>query len=111
MSRNGLKGTGFMSRFSLQLNSEPIRGNPDHFYPKIIVDKAKRWSLISALLISIFVMSAVLFGNQMANYHWTTALGPVLLVGILLCLAPPSEGWEYKPWQATAEQVERHFEE
>ena len=38
---------------------------------------------------------------------WLTGL-PIAAVGLMIALIPPSEEWEYKPWQARARQYERN---
>ncbi len=38
---------------------------------------------------------------------WLVGL-PITALGLMICVIPPSEMWEYKPWQARPRQYEKH---
>ncbi len=95
-SRKGEKGT------------EKI-GDPEGFYPKLLIQKLRRRQLVLALLLAFSAFVAIVAKNYRHDDRawWVTGL-PIAALGLIICVIPPSEEWEYKPWQARARQYERH---
>ena len=85
------------------------KGDPDGFYPKLLILKLRRRQLALALLLSFAAFVAIVDKDhwQPEKPWWLTGL-PIAALGLIIALIPPSEEWEYKPWQARARQYERH---
>lgn len=85
------------------------KGDPDGFYPKLIILRLRRRQLVLALALAFAAFVAILakaHGHQEKPW-WLTGL-PIAALGLIIGLIPASEEWEYKPWQARARQYERH---
>ena len=85
------------------------RGDPEGFYPKLLILKLRRRQLRLALVLAFAAFVAILAKDHTNpdKPWWLTCL-PITALGLIIGLIPPSEEWEYKPWQARARQYERH---
>lgn len=83
--------------------------NPEDFYTRLIIHRGRQFTL--GLLVVVFTLAfAWLIYSQLgAGKHWLVIAFPVTLAGLFFLLIPPTEEWEYKPWQDSVQQVERHF--
>lgn len=99
-----------MARPSLKnLQQTTIKANPEDFYVKMSINKNFRgllWSTCTAVFILLLMLIAHAIRNKLP---WQAVAGPVSLLGFLTLLAPLSEEWLYRPWQAAPRQYEKHF--
>ena len=87
------------------------KGNPDDFYPKIIIYKAKRAGFLSFCSLIFAAMVLILFVGLQEEMMWTSLVLPLLGLGLLIIIYPVFEEWLYRPWQERAQQVEWHSNE
>jgi 1,4-dihydroxy-2-naphthoate octaprenyltransferase len=81
----------------------------NQYYTRIIINKKNRTGLGIAVFIGIIVMSVLIFNQRMTGSHWLILGVPSLIVAILYILIPPTEEWEYIPWQGQATKQEQTF--
>lgn len=75
---------------------------------RLLVAPYRRHQLIMWLCLSFcFFLSLLAADLNIDKPWWLTSL-PIIGVGLMICLIPPTEQWEYKPWQTRARQYERH---
>jgi hypothetical protein len=83
----------------------------DKAYAKLLIYPARKATL-NALVIGLFlVFTSMIFKNMQIQGDWRIIAVPIGLLGLLFCLLPDTEEWEYKPWQSSAQQYERHFKD
>ena len=44
------------------------------------------------------------------DQHWIAIGAPLCLIGFAFIFLPPTEDWEYKPWQSKPTMIEQHFD-
>ena len=89
--------------------AKPKLGNPDDYYVKIVKYRGRGFGFF-VMMASIWVMmTVVLFLNLYTKGPWFGTVIPLILIGMISLIYPPTEDWLYRPWQAIAQQVERHF--
>jgi hypothetical protein len=89
--------------------AKPKLGNPDDYYVKIVKYRGRGLGFF-IMMASIWVMmTVVLFLNLYTKGPWLGTAVPLALIGMISLIYPPTEDWLYRPWQAIAQQVERHF--
>jgi len=103
VSKGELKGVGFQA-FRIRRPTVPRKGNPAHYYPRLLIIKQTRRNLIYLTMLAFVVVTAILASNR--GVSWQVLVAPICFTGLLLCLLPPSERWEYRPWQTSARQME-----
>ena len=86
----------------------PSQVNPEDFYVKLRIAPFRRRQLAVLLTLAFFIMISLINNDTHRDRPWTLTLLPLLFVGLLVTLIPPSEEWIYKPWQAKPRQYERH---
>ncbi len=84
---------------------------PQEYSMRLIIFKARRLAVIS-LASSMVVIFSILINYDMSHgVPWLITAVPISLLGMIWLLVPPTEEWEYKPWQSSPQQVERHYTE
>ena len=92
-------------------NKDRKTGNPDHYYPRLIINKTKRASLYFFIPIVIGLVTTIIFHDLNLGVKWTDSILPVLIFSSLLLFLPITEEWEYLPWQSESQQMERELKE
>jgi hypothetical protein len=92
-------------------NKDRKKGNPEHYYPKLIIHKTKRASLYIFIPAIVGLVTSIIFHDLKLESNWTESILPVFIFSSLLLLLPISEEWEYLPWQSEAQQMERELKE
>ena len=92
-------------------NKNTKKGDPDHYYPKLLINKAKRASLYIFLPVVGSIITSIIFREIAGQMDWTEVILPVVTFASLLIFLPLTEEWEYKPWQSAARQMERELKE
>jgi|GEM_PF-1327773 len=87
----------------------PKYGNPDDYYVKVVKFRGRGFGFFLFCGTICAMMTIALFVNFLSNMPWIGVVVPIVLLGLLTLVYPPTEDWSYKPWQAVAQQVERHF--
>jgi hypothetical protein len=75
---------------------------------KLIIMPHLRHQLTFFLVIAFIVFLAILSRDMAAGTPWMWTSLPIIGLGLMICLIPQTEKWEYKPWQTRARQYERH---
>ncbi|MCX6128323.1 MAG: hypothetical protein NTX25_04575 [Proteobacteria bacterium] len=77
---------------------------------RILIYRSRQWSLF-LLVVFMTVGAAIwLMQGQEKNLTWWKIGVPLCASCSLFLLYPPTEEWEYKPWQAKTRKIEQHFE-
>lgn len=93
-----------------QQKNQALKGDPQDFYPKLLIHKSTRRFVMMSVIFSMLPMTLfVLYHNQNPQITWPMISIPIILVGLLLSLLPMSEEWSYRPWQQEARHFEKHF--
>lgn len=85
--------------------------DPEEYYAKLRIYKGRRRTLPVILAFCFVLFAGMISTSMFLNHHWLTTLGPVMVIGSLLVLLPPTEEWIYTPWQSSSQMYERHFTE
>ncbi len=88
---------------------KPVLGNPEDFYVKARIYMARRIGLLLLVGLLTFTISLLISSNSSVDGDWRTIAVPIILLGAMALLFPQTEDWVYRPWQAAAQQVERHY--
>jgi hypothetical protein len=89
--------------------AERIKIENKEAYSKLIISRQKQVTLVFACLITIVAFTVYIFTNLALKHHWMAFTPPILGFGALFIIYPPTEDWEYKPWQNTSEKREQTF--
>ena len=76
------------------------------FYTKLLIYRTKQLSFLFLLIIAFIFFSVSIFGNMIAEKHWLFVALPISLLGTAFIFVPPTEEWEYIPWQNESERYE-----
>ncbi len=99
---------GSESNLLENLRENEREANPEHFYPRLLVNQTRSRFCILVAMVS-FAGFFVLIAHELnAGRPWWLLTVPVCGFGLLLTLVPKSEEWEYKPWQLRARRYEAH---
>ena len=75
---------------------------------RLIITPHLRHQLLLLLVLAFFGFMMILARDIAANTPWLLTSLPITGLGLMICLIPATERWEYKPWQTRARQYERH---
>ena len=78
---------------------------------RLVIFKARRAAVMMLFLIALIVFSVIIQHDLTNNVSWVVTAIPITLLGLLWLLVPPTERWDYQPWQSSPQQVERHWTE
>ena len=80
------------------------------YYTKLIVFRKRQFSL--AMLVTAYIAgyTILIFNELLAESHWLAIAIPLCITGVVFLFFPPTEQWEYKPWQNSSERVEQYFD-
>lgn len=79
------------------------------FYTRLLVSKRRKTTLLTFMAIFFGIFALLLFKAIAANIPWTLTAVPVVIIGSLFIMIPPTEEWEYKAWQNKQQKQERLF--
>ena len=79
------------------------------YYSKLLIYRGRQISLAITVVVFIALFTIVLFQGMINKKSWLIFVVPVTIAGFVFVLIPPTEEWEYKSWQSTAEKQEQIF--
>ena len=82
--------------------------SPEEMQVRLLVTVQRRRQLIFFLVLAFGVFLSILAKDLNVDKPWWLTGLPIVGLGLMICLIPPTEEWEYKPWQTRARQYERH---
>lgn len=77
-------------------------------YVKLIVFPSLRRQFLLIMMVAFGTVCYLISKDFHTPKPWWNLVFPVTGVGLLLCLFPPTEIWEYAPWQSQTRRYERH---
>lgn len=80
-----------------------------NFYTRLLVYPKRRFPLLLAVVVYILAFTVLLNQEMTRDTPWLYLVVPIVLAGSLLLFLPPTEQWEYKPWQNSKHKQERMF--
>ena len=101
------KTNDFMTK-ALEGGKKRPRVNPEEIYTKLVIYPHKRRQMYTYVSLAFCFFLSLIFKNTFASQNWLVILGPCLILGLVVCLIPTSEEWEYRAWQSQPRQIERH---
>lgn len=78
-------------------------------YSKLKIYRNRMFTLFFSLLVGFIILTSVIFGELLLGHHWLAMTVPISIIGTYLIFYPPTEEWEYKPWQSQSEKREQTF--
>ena len=77
-------------------------------YSQLRIHKNYRTQLKFGVMTGMIVFSLIIFKDYKnpTRPWWVTGV-PIVILGMMIACIPPSEEWEYKPWQARSRQYEK----
>jgi hypothetical protein len=88
--------------------SVPAPGAED-VYSKLVINVQKRRRIWLTFPLLFLAMLWLIQRDLLTETHWFAVAIPVMAVGSVALLIPPSEDWRYRPWQSRARRVEQHI--
>lgn len=82
----------------------------ESYYSRLKVYKNRRFWLICFCLILIALGIIGLSLAELEEHSKTTVVLALAALSCLLVFMPPSEEWDYQPWQAEAKLVEKDLD-
>ncbi len=79
------------------------------FYAHLIIYRKVQFGLGLMVILAIGVFSYLIAQDLFLGKTWLTIGTPLFFLGLLFLLYPPTEQWDYRPWQAKAQTYEKHF--
>jgi len=91
-------------------NSSKEARESDDYYSKLLIWKARRTSLFLGCVALLLVFASMVYAHiTLEGEHWILLVPPIAFFGLLLLVLPPTEEWDYQPWQSSAEKSEHYF--
>lgn len=82
--------------------------SPEEMQVRLLVTVHRRRQLTFWLILAFLVFASILGRDMNIDKPWWLTGLPIIGLGLMICLIPLSEEWEYRPWQTRARQYERH---
>lgn len=79
------------------------------YYSRLLIYKHKRRAMWAFLGVFFVIFMWMLYHYIPSGRHWMSVAIPITILGIVVALYPPTEEWDYNPWQTRAQRYERHF--
>jgi hypothetical protein len=93
----------------VKTSNQGSRG-PDDYYSKLLIWNARRTSLFLGCVTLFLVFGSMVYAHiSLEGEHWILLVPPIAFFGLLLLVLPPTEEWDYQPWQSSAEKSEHYF--
>lgn len=80
----------------------------EELYSRIFVFPHIRRRLALACVVFFVVALNIVLRDYGKGGSWIFTALPLTAIGLLMTLLPPSETWEYRPWQSKPRQYEKH---
>lgn len=77
---------------------------------RVIIYRSRQLALLVFVLIATAGFTLIIAQGTINNLGFWAIGAPICLFGGLFILVPPTEVWEYKPWQSKARQVEQKLD-
>lgn len=78
------------------------------YYSAIIIDKGRRLFLFFLVFLTTLAFGSMIFENIVHQRGWFAVAIPIILLGLLYVLFPPTEHWTYQAWQSKPRMFESH---
>ena len=76
-------------------------------YSMIIISKNRK-KMVTIFFGIMFLLFTILTNNLITYHHdWKSIIVPILFLGLMSLFVPPSEVWNYVPWQDRPERKEK----
>jgi hypothetical protein len=82
--------------------------DPEQLKVRLIIAPHRRHQLVMWLVLAFGAFVTILGRDMNIDKPWWLTSLPIVGLGLMICLIPATEEWEYKPWQTRARQYERH---
>ena len=80
-----------------------------NYYPRLIVNRQRLIGIIVLATLAVVLSGFALAEGLFNSIPWATFGVPLCCALSAFILYPPTEEWEYKPWQAKPRRYEQHF--
>lgn len=77
---------------------------------QIIISRSRQLALLLLVILATIGFTIIIAHGNLNNIGWWVIGAPLCLFGGLFILVPPTENWEYKPWQGKPRKVEQHLD-
>lgn len=82
--------------------------DPQTLIVRLIVSPMRRRQLVFWVILAFVVFLTILSRDLNLDKPWWLTGLPIIGLGLMICMIPATEEWEYRPWQTRARQYERH---
>ncbi len=82
----------------------------NNFDTKLIINRSRQTLLGIIIIVSIIFFALFILEGVHNENGWFMIGLPLCLVGLLFVLFPPTEEWDYSPWQSRPQQIEQSSE-
>lgn len=89
--------------------AERVKIQHKEYYTKLKISRQKQVTLAFTCLFAIAAFAVYIFTNLTLDHHWLAWTPPIIGFGLAFIIYPPTEEWEYKPWQNSSEKREQTF--
>lgn len=77
---------------------------------RLLIYRHRQVSLLLFVVGFTGLFAWIIVQAQEKGIEWWHLVVPLSALGSLFCLFPPTEQWEYKPWQGKPRKVEQNFD-
>ena len=89
--------------------AERVKIEHKEYYTRLKVSPKKQFTLAFTCLFAIIAFCVYIFTNLTLGHHWFAWAPPIVGFASAFLVYPPTEEWEYKPWQNSSEKREQTF--
>ena len=79
-----------------------------NFDSKIIIYRSRQLFLLACGAAANGIFMIMILKNSACEFPWFTLVFTITGIGLLFLVIPPTEEWEYIPWQNKPRRIEQH---
>ena len=79
----------------------------NEFDTKLIIYRSRQVFLILAVMVMTGVFTSMILKNEGSDFPWFVLAMPITGLGLFFLVIPPTEEWQYKPWQGKSRRIEQ----
>lgn len=91
-------------------SNETTKSRSNEYDSRLIIYRSRQISFMFLVGLAVIGFGMMILQGLETGLDWGHLAVPLIALGGLFCLYPPTEEWEYKPWQSNPRKVEQNFD-